>query len=151
MSDFNVVSPAIADSALTPERLARLRKLCETATPGPWEHGVGPYGRDVEAGGELIAEVIEESAKPRARTDAELIAEARSALPALLDAIERLRSGLEHIADGQECSNYTGPPWCRDDSGRSRDAKYGADRWCDTCIARDALTSAAVSSPETDQ
>lgn len=233
MPEHRQPSPAIADSAFTPEQIARLRKLCEEATPGPWGwrghddglvelRGHGPFGRldgrvisaqrsepcivathedevvlTLEACDECRlkwAQMLEQGhtdmwesyrcPKPEnlatvwlkgehaiepantwavrerpyrsdvARVDhpdAELIAEARNALPALLDAVERLRSGLEHIADGQECTNYTGSPWCRDDSSRSRDAKYGADRWCDTCIARDALTSAAVSSPETDQ
>ena len=50
-----------------------------------------------------------------------------------------LQAGLRHIADGQECTTFTGPATCRT-SGRTRDAKYGADRWCDACIANDTLT-----------
>ena len=50
-----------------------------------------------------------------------------------------LQAGLRHIADGQECTTYTSPATCRT-SGRTRDAKYGADRWCDACIANDTLT-----------
>ena len=51
----------------------------------------------------------------------------------------QLSDALRHIADGEQCDNFTRSR-CRDPhSGRTRDAKYGADRWCDVCIALDAL------------
>lgn len=51
-----------------------------------------------------------------------------------------IREALEQIANGEQCTNYTGPPYCRDPrSGRRRDADFGAERWCDACIAREAL------------
>lgn len=68
-------------------------------------------------------------------------------VPTLAD----LREALEHIAGGQQCSNYTGPPYCRDPrSGRTRDARYGADRWCDTCIALAALGQREPDTPADD-
>lgn len=94
MPEHRQSSPAIADSALTPEQIARLRQLHEAGTPPPWQYGIGPYGRDIEANGELIAEVIAEDGKPRSRDDATLITEARNALPALLAEVERLRKRL---------------------------------------------------------
>ena len=52
----------------------------------------------------------------------------------------RVRSALRLIA-GIGCSNnYTGNIrcWMR---GRKRSAKNTAERWCDACIAKDALNS----------
>lgn len=55
----------------------------------------------------------------------------------------QLSDALRHIADGQHCASFTGRPWCRDPgSGRRREAANGADRWCDTCIALDAVEAA---------
>lgn len=50
--------------------------------------------------------------------------------------INRLRAALTLI--GTKCANY----WdinCITAGGRTPDAQYYADRWCDQCIARDAL------------
>ena len=61
----------------------------------------------------------------------------------MADELDRLRDALETIADGRMCTAVVdnAPPssWCRNDPGRSRDSRYGATRWCDACIARDAL------------
>jgi hypothetical protein len=56
----------------------------------------------------------------------------------------RMRGALARILhnEGDRCSNSTGPfRWdCRmPHSGRTRDALYGADRWCDACIASEGL------------
>lgn len=49
---------------------------------------------------------------------------------------ERYRPALELI-DREGCTNFTsGRCW---DYERQRGAKYGADAWCDACVARDAL------------
>jgi hypothetical protein len=95
-------SPAIADSALTPERLARLRQLYEAATPGPWltapwdpktvmvegwvRSGQPPYPSFVGPFGIFHAGSEE---------DAALAAAALSALPALLDALEHERGEVD--------------------------------------------------------
>jgi hypothetical protein len=44
---------------------------------------------------------------------------------------DRMRQALLWI--GPECATYTSGN-CRD-SGRTPDAEYGDDRWCDGCIA----------------
>lgn len=50
----------------------------------------------------------------------------------------RMRDALLNI--GTDCTNFTAPPFCRHPaSGRSKSARYGADRWCDGCIAWDGL------------
>lgn len=51
----------------------------------------------------------------------------------------RARNALRLIARNG-CENYTGRSTCRDNSGRTRDARYGAEKWCDACIALDVLT-----------
>lgn len=58
----------------------------------------------------------------------------------LIDRSDRYAEALRHITAGVECETFTRPPYCRDpNSGRSRDSNYGATRWCDACIAHDAL------------
>lgn len=64
---------AADDSTLTPERLARLRRLHEAATPGPW------FPEDAS---------LPSSRAERYAIDAELIAETRNALPDLLGEVE---------------------------------------------------------------
>lgn len=51
---------------------------------------------------------------------------------------QRYREALERI--GPICTNHVKPYTCRDEgSGKTRDAQYTGDRWCDACIAADAL------------
>jgi hypothetical protein len=83
---------------VTRDELALLRALCDAATPGPWKSGRGyeqsdPGAYVSAAGGPIIA--CDEVAPSPA--DAALIAEARTALPAALDEIERLRRALGDI------------------------------------------------------
>lgn len=61
------------------------------------------------------------------------------------DRLARLEDALRHIADGNDCTNYRPPSSCRTNPGRSRDANEGAVRWCDTCIALDALNPRGAS------
>jgi hypothetical protein len=56
----------------------------------------------------------------------------------MTDTIAHLRAALELI--GTTCHNYVGEPTCVDGGGRSPYARYGADRWCDGCIARVGLS-----------
>lgn len=100
MSDSNVASPAIADSAVTPERLARLRQLHEVAAPGPW--AVSPWHDQLVLPERWINVARDEATPEKAgqftavnasrAADAELIAEVRNALPDLLDEVGRYRS-----------------------------------------------------------
>lgn len=57
---------------------------------------------------------------------------------AAADQLNRLRSALELI-NRNGCSNFTRGRCTDPYSGRARDAHYGANRWCDACIAADAL------------
>lgn len=54
--------------------------------------------------------------------------------------LKRARTALRLVAatSGGRCSNYWGTTTCRT-NGRKKNAKYGADRWCDACIALDGL------------
>jgi hypothetical protein len=64
----------------------------------------------------------------------------------LADVVERYEGALRQIvADaGGRCETFTRGS-CRDEnSGRTLGAKYGADRWCDPCIALDALADRSL-------
>lgn len=82
---------------VTPEMQAELRRLLAAATPGQWEaEGSQVWGPD----GVLVAAVREHSTLVD-RPDAELIAAAANALPALLDAAaerDALRTWQERVA-----------------------------------------------------
>jgi hypothetical protein len=107
---------------ITKEQLAEWRELCEKATEGPWAwEAIGEMvngyvlGLACDENGELVEGYIEDD--PDAITDPiirrsmigeheaatcnygdpEFIAAARTALPALLDEVERLRSLLAAI------------------------------------------------------
>lgn len=43
------------------------------------------------------------------------------------------------LIDKYGCTNFIGERCSDPGSGRVRGARYGADAWCDACIARDAL------------
>jgi len=123
---------------MTDSELKRLESLCEKATPGPWEKGdfdvVGPgNGPNTET---LVASIyrhgftkIEMSAShetsgPSLFEDADFIAAARTALPALVVEIRQLqvhRDFLEReidrlralVADVERVDTSTGCcPWC---------------------------------------
>lgn len=70
--------------------IARLRELCAKATPGPWRHeqyGTAPcYG--------LRSTPLHLVVTVQGEDDAAFIAAARTALPALLDDVERLQGEL---------------------------------------------------------
>lgn len=55
--------------------------------------------------------------------------------------LQRLRTALELI--GTKCSNFTGRSTCVN-SGRTPNAEYGADRWCEQCVAREALAGVRI-------
>ena len=79
---------------MTPERIAELRALADAATRGPWtvadlRHQRGGQIRIFPHGDIHIANVL--ARHEDAVANAEFIAAARSALPALLDEVERLR------------------------------------------------------------
>lgn len=89
-----------------------LRALCEAATPGPWS--VDHYEEtddwclradNATIPGNSIADAGGFSYKP----DAAFIAAARTAIPELLDEVERLRAALERIVkncDAEDAAKY---------------------------------------------
>jgi hypothetical protein len=83
------------------EQIAKLRKLCEVATEGPW-YGDGGYRvRRADRDGEVLVEAKGLPAYDEGLTgqDAAFIAAAREAVPALLDFIEGiLGANKGHIA-----------------------------------------------------
>lgn len=84
---------------ITPEQLAQWRAVCEAATPGPWVVGITwdyvyrwPVLRLKEMAGYSENALSEEAAH-----DAEFVMAARTALPALLDEVERLTVEVERL------------------------------------------------------
>ena len=78
------------------ERVAELRELCEKATVGHWNvSGQSSYIYGEFAIGYKIAQLSLSTGgcvhNPNAENDAAFIAAARTALPGLLDEVERLR------------------------------------------------------------
>jgi len=79
-----------------PLDLAALRRLCEEATPGPWDvddqsHDDGTIWVNVEWRGTAVCEACPVAA------DAAFIAAARTALPALLDRVERADRQIDEV------------------------------------------------------
>jgi hypothetical protein len=60
------------------------------------------------------------------------------------DAARDLRTAVRLI--GTECENFRSGTCV--DSGRTPDARYTADRWCDHCILREALAGPGVQPTE---
>jgi hypothetical protein len=106
-----------------PELVARLRELHEKATPGPWS--TNHRGGDISArirGHEVQVALAcgqgamwdeRDDAAAIMRANAELIAELRSALPAILDALERgtdaFARAWEEGAEAAFDAQYPGP------------------------------------------
>jgi hypothetical protein len=108
---------------MTLAELTRLKEICEKATPGPWfvaklpwddrstaiygnrELSIGPsndpHGARLITDCDVTMEWIEgePDGSIEDRFNAAFIAEARTALPALIAEVERLREALEKIAE----------------------------------------------------
>lgn len=83
---------------MTKQRIQELKKLCEQATPGPWEFD-GAYPGEfnlVTSPGNVVIDCDEYYAfcKP---DDRAFIATARTALPEALDEIERLQTEIKAL------------------------------------------------------
>lgn len=95
---------------MTEEQIAELRGLLSRATPGPWEVYDGDAAI-VLAFPDHVATTILDTLPPDCRTaieaekNAALIAAARTALPGLLDEVERLKrllsEGLVYMHDSE--------------------------------------------------
>lgn len=60
------------------------------------------------------------------------------ATPQAVSTFERFAEALRLIA-GEHCTSFTGVSSCINVGNRSAFARYGADKWCDACIAWAAL------------
>lgn len=81
---------------MTPDEIARLRALCEKATPGPWKQSWTWTGKhsmpmSIETQDEKRVIGTLDEYEDQSGADSAFIAEARTALPAALVEIERLR------------------------------------------------------------
>lgn len=80
---------------ISPDKIAEWRKLCEGATPGPWTidggyvWGFCPLIKNQTTPTELIVE------QDGHDYDKRFIAAARTALPELLDEVERLQKQID--------------------------------------------------------
>lgn len=109
---------------------------------------------------------VEEQAV-KAQRDGDLINELRRQARAMgrsLDAIGRLRESVKAepadavqilgdallLIAGERCSTFTSGSCRNGTSGKVRGAKYGADAWCEPCIAFDALERAGALLPVVD-
>lgn len=73
---------------LTDAEIAELRKLDAAATPPTWDH---PGAQEIWTGRDTYLAFVQKTA------DADLVAAARNALPALLDEVTRARALLRRI------------------------------------------------------
>ena len=71
---------------MTKEERAKLRDLCDRATPGPWEHNGGYVMGENKRGVSSVGD----------SDNAEFIAASRQALPDLLDVLEEVVSDRDH-------------------------------------------------------
>jgi predicted phage gp36 major capsid-like protein len=91
---------------VTPERIAKLRALCEAATPGPWERLDLDGAPTPRVGYRIVSGGIERShIAAESRKDAALIAAARSALPEALAEIERLTKERDEAIRERQLDN----------------------------------------------
>lgn len=93
---------------------------------------VGAMRRLVDARGLLDDEGGHDPARPRAYPMLS------GGHPAVVDAL--------WLIDRHGCTSYTRGRCLDPHSGKKRGARYGADAWCDACIARDALNRLAEES-----
>lgn len=89
-------------TTLTPERRAELKRLCEQATPGPWEVTDESCARcRKENTHEYAIYAIPQGNHDQfiRKEDADFIAAARTALPSLLEEVERLERERDRHAE----------------------------------------------------
>lgn len=96
----------------------RLRELAENATPGPWtvEHGSdwGLDGRQVPQSSVSRADRVaitwdDHGGEVFVPADAEFIAAARTAVPALLDMLDQAEARIQAVRDALAHHPYGGP------------------------------------------
>ena len=80
---------------LSPEGRKKLRGLCDGATAGPWVLPFEDGALTADGTESLLGLDVDGMAIVARRADAEMIAEARTALPACLDRIEELGAQIK--------------------------------------------------------
>lgn len=84
--------------------IEKLKKLCDEATPGPWgTRGYSPdkmFGPFFGAGPDTSYE--------QSYFDAKFIAESRTAIPKLIEAVEVMREALEFYAQPRRDTSFEG-------------------------------------------
>lgn len=89
--------------AMTNERLAELRALCERATPGPWSferiaHDDGYFSYEYNANGAFVAFYERDHDSPtKAKFNSDFVSAARTALPELIEELEKARAMLKRL------------------------------------------------------
>lgn len=110
---------------MTPDELARLKALADAATPGPWRV-VPPCPHPIDESGDCGCfrggDVVALPGEPAA--DADFTAAARTAVPALIAEVARLRAVLRQIAEG----DLPHEQWCdtQSDCGHAKAAARAA-------------------------
>lgn len=99
---------------MTDEEIKRLKELSEKATPGPWEAvwlGRDDHASEVHFAYEMRVCLMPSNGGERSGNDAEFIASARTAVPALLTALDearaeaaRLREALDKLVNAKALS-----------------------------------------------
>ena len=114
---------------MTPDRIKGLRRLCDAATPGPWDnekcewvYAKVPRGRP---NGEMIAQALggpsgKNLTREQCIQNAAFIAAARTAMPELLDEVSRLRGLLRLAAEALEQS-YDAQEWPGDGTSKQEE------------------------------
>ncbi len=94
--------------------LSRIRAVCDAATPGPWE--VMPYERPEDTYAEIYSAYTADGsgmvADSATVADGRAIALSRTALPALVEALERVMEHCALVNDAEGCTAHgTQVPW----------------------------------------
>lgn len=131
---------------ITPDDIAKLRELCEKATPGPWEWWDGnPWHADApnhplrqgnpptvfRTGDSSDGFFYKEGAKEQSKEDTKFIAASREWLPLLLDELERLEDAAVYTLP---CGHHSSHE--RSVSGTQYVRGYPEDvdgDWCEVC------------------
>lgn len=83
---------------ISKDELAKWKHLCREATPGPWYHVQVANWWEVQHGSKYEdTRLTDDEFDNRAEYNSHLMAESRTAIPKLLDEIERLQAELERV------------------------------------------------------
>jgi hypothetical protein len=121
----------------------KIRAELAAITPTPWKGASVPSGRKYgvigttdEKGRSYALAVFSAVPAKHRHADTQFVAHAPVYVAALCDVADALR-----LIMGDRCQTFTSGLGTCITSGRTKDAKYTAERWCDSCIAFDALNT----------